>query len=176
MTSDVYFNCPSCSHTILTEMDQVGRKVECADCGEEVTVPLIRDGLNPRMREKDHPRRGGLPSVDSVAGVVKRAELVQKGMVSLERRQERQNLKVAHLIRNMELMVRQLDLLENEVSEKAHSTEPLPAETGTAGQTSLPQPEPLPPAVESFDRVPNVLYAVSIVSGLLVAVWWLIKL
>ncbi len=154
-------------------MDQVGRMVECADCGEEVVVPLIRDGLNPRFREKDPTRRGGLPAPDSVVAVTKRTELLQKGMVSLERRQERQNLKVSHLIRNMELMVRQLDLLEESVIEQqAESPDPV---------VEMPPPVRMLPDTPTTtanlrSKIPQILYTVSILLGLVVGVWWLVEL
>jgi hypothetical protein len=169
MSSDVYFTCPECGHTILTEMGLVGKTVECPDCQNEVSVPLIRDGRNPRLRHRGTPRRGSLPPAHGAVGLTRRAGLVQKGLVSLERRQSMQVRKLSHLAKSLALFSEQLQELEIRLRKRP-----------PAAPSSRPAPAPPPPhvsvppgAFRGWDRVAMAAAGLVIAGCVAAAVYWL---
>lgn len=137
MKNDVYFSCSECGHTILTEMAFVGTTVDCPNCRKDVLVPAIQDGRNPRWRHGARLRRGGgMPPAAGMAGLHRRTDLVQKGLVSLERRQSLQVDKVEHLCNSLVLFSDQLGELEGWLARqpRPRRVEETPSRGGDSGE------------------------------------------
>lgn len=179
MSSDVYFNCPSCSHTILSSMELIGQQVECPDCAEQVVVPEVRNGQNPRFKGQLLQQDVTGTETDTFPDVIKRTELVHKGMVSLERRQERQNQKVGHLIRNMELLYRQIDLLVEGLqlaTDFVQDESMVPPDSQEPTRVLIGEAVVQPQTVSPTETIPTVLFALSLACGVLTTLWWVIGL
>lgn len=175
-TNDVYFTCPECGHTIVAEMALAGQLLECPDCGKDVQMPPVRDGRDPRWRHGKTTRRGGFaPPSRDVAGLVRKADLAQKELVYLERRQSLQVGKMDHLRNSLSLFTDQLGEVERWLERHPHSAVeniPAPVEWDPATEA-----DPRPP-VESFTHAPwrRVAIAASvagIVACLAVVFYWM---
>jgi DNA-directed RNA polymerase subunit RPC12/RpoP len=110
MPHDIFFDCPQCNHTIKVSSDLVGNPVECPDCANEIFVPDIRDGINPRFRS---PNDTDAPlSSKTVADLKNDLEHLGAGLRSIVRRQKEQIKQTDFLEGNCNLIYKQLTMLE----------------------------------------------------------------
>jgi hypothetical protein len=117
METDFYFDCPICTHTVMVDAGLVGQLVECPDCLNEIKVPEIRDGLNPRFKAEEAYRRAlrDVPPVPKREGVV--AEVLVENLECLLRRREEQGRQMDYICHNAELCLKQIQLLQKPSAE-----------------------------------------------------------
>ena len=170
MNEDIYFTCTHCGHTILTDIVSVGASVECPDCRKEMRVPTIKDGIHPRFRHAKPVRGGALPPGDGWIGLRKPVDLVQKGLVSLERRQTMQVRKVTHLVKSLSLFREQLE--EVEATLKRQSPSAASPEPGPVPEEP-PEDVFLPASTGGWERLAMAASVLVILGCLATAVYWL---
>jgi len=109
MQDDVYFDCPECGHALVVGVTMAGSLVECPDCGGEIRVPEVREGVNPRDREEverelESTREAVRACADQVEGIGERLN-------SLSRRMDTQRNQVVHLLASAELVRQRISRL-----------------------------------------------------------------
>jgi DNA-directed RNA polymerase subunit RPC12/RpoP len=171
MSEDVYFNCPNCSHTVVAELDLVGKTVQCPDCEEDVLVPLIREGLNPRFKTSTAAGGGAKGGKQNVGDILEGAEKAKKGMVSLERRQKVHGRNLDHMTQTLGLFTDQIQMIEQFVLE-ATSEKPVEEETQPNVEKVLNLPPEEGETLES-ERLSLIFSILTVVVGLGAMIWLL---
>lgn len=160
MDHDIFFDCPLCNHTIKASSSLVGVPVACPDCGNEIKVPRILDGLNPRFRSQQKLAQG--KASPGLRHAVEELTHLEMEMRSLLRRQRQQLRQLTFLEDNCTLVCKQLKLLP-----RSAAGSPVPY-TGEGADRGLTASEVSKPAWERWSFACGVLtLLVTVTVGLL---------
>lgn len=116
------YDCPNCNATLTGSDEGIGQSRKCPVCQAEITVPVVRTGVNAKLFGKRVESESRYPS-SLLSRDVLAADVLVDNLESLYRRKEKIGQALDSLIQNVDVCHKQIELLKDPIDKRSAAGE-----------------------------------------------------